>query len=371
MVYSKIIDAFREEINEYRDFIIQKYAKSRDKNHWNCICSAMDWMTVASRYIDNKKHYSENIDDMSMEIYLYISAVDIIWEAIKQLHRVIANPNTVPFSDDSQIFKDERLSIDDNEHFKHIRAAFGAHPVNLNDDVKRFASWPTSDVHHEYDLAVYLYSSDKTKEDIVFGIKYQQLKAFLDIRVNYLENLLGEIKGQYKNYNTEMRKRKIEVSENPLEMLNILKLEANERFNNDYYDVMISKLIGFYTTNITAKENYGPIEAFKSELLKIIEEIHYNLQNMRCKELKTDFTGQHSWCPKGLSYSYSKLAEQVVGHGYRPLYGEGKILEFMKTHLTINENMSSQELYLLANVSFFLHHKKLRGSECSMFGRRR
>lgn len=199
MIYSEIVDRFRKKVNEYNDEIHEKYSDIGGKDLWGCICSAMDWMNVATRYIDYKIQYSDNIDILCMEAYTHISAIDLIWEAIIQLHRVFIDKKTIPFSGDNHVFRDDRLSKDDNEYFKHIRAVFGAHPVNLNDDTKRFAAWPTIDVYRDYDFAVTMYSIDVGKDYIVFGFRFKELEQFLDTRMEYLDVITKQIDKQFGN----------------------------------------------------------------------------------------------------------------------------------------------------------------------------
>ena len=44
------INEFRDEVNSDK-FVLSKYKMVNGKNQWGCICSAMDWITVAIEYI--------------------------------------------------------------------------------------------------------------------------------------------------------------------------------------------------------------------------------------------------------------------------------------------------------------------------------
>lgn len=82
-----LINEFRGVVNE-NNFTYFRYSNYRDKNQWNCICSAMDWITVAVEHLaDYPRKRTGNLG--SIEMYSYISSVDIIVEAVQQLHRVI------------------------------------------------------------------------------------------------------------------------------------------------------------------------------------------------------------------------------------------------------------------------------------------
>jgi len=77
----------------------------------------MDWITVAVTNINDMKKDNSNIDIQSMQIYSYISSIDIISEAITQLYRVIVNKKTIPFKGEKSIFTDNSLFKDDNDYF--------------------------------------------------------------------------------------------------------------------------------------------------------------------------------------------------------------------------------------------------------------
>ena len=83
----------------------------------------------------------------SIEMYSFISCIDLIVEAIEQLHRVIFDTRKAVFQDDSDIFLGNDFKQNDRRYFKTIRSCFDAHPVNLDDPMdehsktKYYASW--------------------------------------------------------------------------------------------------------------------------------------------------------------------------------------------------------------------------------------
>jgi len=144
------IDRFRDIVND-KNFIYEKYKMQDGKNLWNCICSAMDWISVATTYLEScpVPKIVDNHDLSSINVYTYISCVDMIFEAIGQLYHILINSNRkqLPFDGDKTCFSDILFCQDDNKYFKLIRACFGAHSVNLEDyftgthKERRFASW--------------------------------------------------------------------------------------------------------------------------------------------------------------------------------------------------------------------------------------
>ncbi|MGG3737515.1 hypothetical protein [Aeribacillus pallidus] len=53
-INSDLIDEFRNKVNE-EPFFREKYRNVNGKNYWNIICSAMDWISVASEGLPSIK----------------------------------------------------------------------------------------------------------------------------------------------------------------------------------------------------------------------------------------------------------------------------------------------------------------------------
>lgn len=356
--YYEIIGDFRDQINEDVDFIILKYSNKENKNLWNCICSSMDWITVACDYLNSLRIDHNNLNHMSMQLYSYLSAIDIIWEAILQLHRVIINKKTIPFTGRTDIFNDKRLSKDDNEFFKQIRAAFGAHPVNMNDDIKRFASWTTTGIYDEYDYAVILYSSETDEEDIIFGFQFEQIETFLKQRIAYLEVILLELKKQKKMHNMHYRKVPIQQHDDIIKQLEILKNENSIRFNNDYYENIINSLLLIFKTNITDKSNYRLVNQYKKALLIKIGEITRVFKNMQETELKI-FNLIHPQLPKDniFHYEYSKICENIYSNHRKRIISISSIIKYLEHDICFNYS-SEDELLVLVKAGLYNSNKK-------------
>lgn len=84
----KKITAFRQLVNDNNRFVLKAYANKQGKNQWNLICSSMDWISVAIRNLHCFPALDSNIDVRVMQIYSLISSIDIVNEAVMQLHRV-------------------------------------------------------------------------------------------------------------------------------------------------------------------------------------------------------------------------------------------------------------------------------------------
>ncbi|RLA84416.1 MAG: hypothetical protein DRG78_01460 [Epsilonproteobacteria bacterium] len=302
---TELITKFNEKINSNSYFVLHKYRDIENKNKWSIICSCMDWISVALTNVNNIKEDNLDINRKSMQVFSYISSIDIIYEAINQLHRVIVDENSIPFKNNVTIFTNNTLDKDDNEYFKHIRSIFGAHPVNIKDENgKLFASWPYDSHTKDYDLQVSLYSNNVGQNDITFGIKFSELHEFLYQRYTYLNTIIDNIDIQYDKYIAQKKSQLIEKNENITQQLEILQHEAKDRLNNEYYTSTIDDLLQLFDTNDLLEDN---IESqYRKELTKVIDEIFRNLQEMNIVDLSTHNIIYPDYSPS-LTYEISKL----------------------------------------------------------------
>ncbi len=355
MINVDLIRKFRGAVNA-NDFVLFKYKNNQDRNHWNCICSAMDWITVAIEYISETHHRREN----SIEVFAYISSIDIIIKAVQQLYRVLCNTKNTLFAEDKDIFVDNQFGQKDLEYFKTIRACFGAHPVNLdepsdshNKSKRRFASW-SGNGFGKGDYSVILYSNQPDGDHICLDINFQQLNAFLIKYYSYLETLINEIERQYNDFRLKMISRKFICEGTPLERLAILKKECALRLNNDYYRTTIDELCLLYKTPISCDNNVEMVVQYKSALTKLIDEINDNLQNMKICNLEYDsiLDPQPVCLRNGWGYWYEKLSHYIFGSGYPPQIWLKNIEEIFKEHFVF-EYESYNELYLLVKAALY------------------
>ena len=188
MILDKVLkDEFRELVNK-EFFVLHVYVNEDEKNKWNCICSAMDWIDVSVDFINSPDSFQRNklnINIDCMYFYTLISSIDILWEAIQQLNRVFFKNNQIPFKGERSCFMNRAFNEDDNKYFKTIRSCFGAHPINLDDPnmtnnkkLKRYASWPYSGIAAQSDYEVRLYSNQLNEGDIIFGVNVNEIINF-------------------------------------------------------------------------------------------------------------------------------------------------------------------------------------------------
>ncbi|MBU3130559.1 hypothetical protein [Clostridium tagluense] len=355
MIDRGLLSAFNKKVNGNSYFTLYSYRNKNEKNQWSCICSCMDWISVTMDYLINHKYDSENINIMSMQVYTYISSIDIIWQSIQQLHRVIIDVKSIPFKGELIIFSDNDICEDDNEYFKHIRAVFGAHPVNLKDRKGRwFASWPTTEVYTEYDFAVSLYSANTSDKSIVFGFRFSEIEEFLESRYGYLKLLIDELEKQYKTYCMKMTDKVIDYSEDVIEQLKILQVESKNRLDNDYYKYIIDELIIIFEAENTMIENKKVVKDYRNKLNDVIIELKNNLQQMKFEELKSNNIIEHNH-PQKIHYPLSKIYECLNGSDDNFMYSYYiKIIsEFLKEYTIIKEHMDKKEIFMLIKAGLY------------------
>lgn len=356
MLDLKLIADFRNKVNDNLSWCFFKYRNNNNKNQWNCICSAMDWIEVSANYICSHDIFSLGIDQ-GIELYAFLSSVDIIVEAVEQLHRVIFAENKKIFADDNNCFPDNPFGQNDRVYFKELRACFGAHPVRLDDpeepgnkSAKRFASWPSRIGNG--DFSVILYSNRVDGRNINLGIEFKQLVQFLNKYYSYLPVLTEALDLQYHNFCEEKKQERFTCFGTPLERLVILKGESKKRLNNDYYNRTIDSLIRVFQVPITNKQNFRLVQEYRNDLLPAIDEIYNNLQDMTIVDLKS--YDDDSYCdlplPSGWEHFVENLTDTMLGGGY-PVFVWLPSLKKIFEGQFVFEYRSLEELYVLVQAT--------------------
>ena len=341
------IEAFRDEVNKDK-FVLSTYKSVNGKNQWGCICSAMDWITVAIEYI---MHFHANNEDyiQSMEMYAYISSIDVVWEGIQQLHRVLfPNARKLPFAGEFKCFSHRIYeNKDDNTYFKEIRACFGAHPVNLQGEngERLYASWSGNFYGGGYSVILYSNSPEKPFKEM--SIYMHELNHFLEQRYNYLDVLKDQIQEQRNSFYLSMQQCKIQRSDNPMEQLRILEKEVHNRGECDYFEFLAKQLQLIFGTPITVKENKVMVERYRNRLIPLIEDLFQHVQNMDMSDIEDSVLfPRPASLPDGYSYWLEKIGNYISGAGYPPSYWEGQLKQIFAGKFVM-EYESYQELYVI------------------------
>ena len=361
-----IINRFREQVNS-NGFTYFWYRTRSELNHWNCICSAMDWITVAVEHIDSiTEEKAKNM--RSIDVFAYISSVDLIVESVQQLHRVVNKTTDLLFKDDAEVFAGNQFNQNDLRYFKTLRSCFGAHPVNLAEpgdmhrkEMRRFASW-SCNTWGNGTASVILYSNQHKEEHIFLSIDLQQILRFGLKYYNHLEFLEKCLETQYEEFVAIKRAETISAPTDPVEHLETLLHASKERLDNALYRSYIQELKLLLTTKITNAANADLVAAYRDDLRLLIDELHDHLQNMELTDFEYDYllNPLPKGMPNGWGYWYEKLSEYVFSGGYPPMIWEQEIIKLFEPYVRL-EYSSYEELFLLVQAA--LHRLQKRDAD--------
>ena len=360
MLDINLMHKFREAINDNNFFVLNQYKNKEGKNQWSIICSCADWIDVASDYLNNyESNNRKNIKIASIEVYSYISAVDLVCQAIDQLHRVFFGTKDTPYSKLKDVFDDQIFGYTDELYFKHLRAAFGAHPVNMsnmslskvNKKEQWYASWPTTGIYGEFDFSVRLYSLEPEKEDLILGIKINKINEYLQIRYNHLLKCIAEIERQYNSYIEEYKKIKIETNEDVLSQISILQFENEQRLSIDCIEYILDIIYRYFSTEFTRELNKNDIQAYSEEVMLVLVKIKSYLESMSFEDINLDIMSPR--VPEEIRYNMSKISGAFLSDNYEPIldYHLEKVISYISSFISINMDMSLEEKYFLIKIA--------------------
>lgn len=205
-----LIRKFRKEVND-GNLVFEHFVNVNGKNHWSCICSAMDWISMSVSSIDFDIDVPAlGADDLATwKTLLLLMQVASVKEAIVQLHRVFyPNEKTAYLKDDRTVWKTNDFGSTDDEYFEMLRACFGAHSVNLKDphnpngQLRYFASWPAS---ISSGFSVYLYPNDanmNANDWLIITLEIEKLQKYFELRYNHLNDMIKLIREMKRDRKT-------------------------------------------------------------------------------------------------------------------------------------------------------------------------
>ena len=364
----KLLASFLSTIGE-NDLIYFLYRNQNGKNKWNIIRSAIDWISVSVDGIHSctQSLNLNNSNEASLKMINLVIYVDILWEAIQQLHRVVFNTGAIPFKMEKTIFKKNKLVNSDNNYFKTIRACFAAHPVDLKDyftsskkEERRYASW-SGQIGRSSDFSVILYSNIVGEEDIWFNLDIDELVQFAERNYNYLKTLQKELERQKIEYKNKYKAIEIRKSDSAEKQIDILIDESFKRFDNDCCKYRLDELKMIFSTSIQNPNNLILVEQYRNYRKDEINIIFKALQNMDLDILnESPYDDRH--IPSSCHYPFSKLSDAVHGSSL-PYWAD---IETFKSHIgdiaQLDEVSSLTELYIVVLASFYSKSRDIQNN---------
>lgn len=345
-------------------FLCPQYCNIDDRNRWNCICSAMDWIDVGMSSIDDAltEFRQANALQKSMKFFYYVVCIDVVWEAIKQLHRVFINRRTIPFQDTHRWFANNQFNQDDNTYFKTIRACFGAHSVNLQDipgHKQMFASWSYS-FNSKDSISIILYTNMPDQKDVHLSVDIAQLHNFFKERYEYIQKIIETIDAIDDNYYDTFRQTPIKACDDPVEQISVLMEENKKRLESEDIELRLKEIKSFLQVRFICPENKAKLERFREQLIQGITEIKNALQSVNTDLLQISNVLSPRNRPREnmWGYEFASLYETVfVGH--HKLFFPERIIEPLKDYLVF-EYTSYEELYWLVVIALNLAQDDLK-----------
>lgn len=350
---------------EHQDDILLMLDKKYPKDKWSILCAVMHWFGVVIPYLDSSdilKNYTP--DNNWGNVYLYISAVDIVTKGINDLYKFITGDDNHIFKGDNDVFCADE---DDNDYFQNIRAIFGAHPTDLKGNGDYIVStYPTpydkrigalmGEVK-DWDYYTLLWSRKKsdTLEQLPFGFSFKKVDSYLDKNISYLDDFYTEILNKIKSFKEEISTKPIPLVDDNIEQLNIIKKKNIERLNGRYnYEIDI--LIKLMDVKITDCFNVKIYSTFRKEIEIIIPKL---LDAVQHPDKYPDIDFVNSLIDVDNTdfdlYQYSKLMEFECNEdltSYLINYFKDKITPF-------NGNVESlKELYCLVKACNYFKSKE-------------
>ena len=367
----KKLNGLSEFINgEYQDDILLVLDKKYQDDKWNIICSAVHWFRTVEKYLNSENLLKEDKEDNNWgEVYLFITAVDIVINGINDIDKILKNnENSKLFYDCHDVFKNPEKN--DWNHFKNIRAVFGAHPTNLNGNKEYIVStYPTpynsiadrlSGNVKKWDYYTLLWKKEKSKslEQLSFGFNFEEIEIYLDKCINYLDTIYKDFLDMINNYKKEISKEKIERVDSPIKQLNILLKEDKRRLNNRY-EFILKDLKTLLNTKITDKANRKIYQKYRKVLLKQIPCLYNVIQHPEkfdnINEIENVLDSKVEYFTKSSSYCYTKLYEY-----WNNIDKEKILIKHFKNKIKpFNNNISNiKELYCLVKAYNYLKYKE-------------
>jgi hypothetical protein len=363
---TNLIDEFRDKVNE-RIFFQEKLKNVDGKNHWNILCSAMDWITVTCEGLPEIQLNSDGFGPNSIDtlnLMQFIIAVDVLVESIKQIYRVLDGSNNYPLSESKEVFNHKQLT--DDIYFKHIRAVFSTHPINLNslDGVKRqdgerfYGSWVArhgininEPQDKPYDYYVLLYSNNPDKDETYqLGIRIDEINEYATLRFQLLESLISKVDLLIDKHIAKYRISPIPNIDNVLEQLKVLLNESQKRLGQyNGYAGTINYLIDLNSIQIEKFEfdDYftNIFNEYKEHMALEIPKIREELQEMNFDNYRT----RMMW--KGYEfqkiYDYLNDGVHPVGKEYfNGMIAKGKLPKKLATLNDFRLNRMMLDAYL-------------------------
>ena len=187
------------------------------------------------------------------------------------------------------------------------------------------------------------------------------MHAYVSKYYQYLDIITEEISKQYRNFLSEKKRETIERKTDILDQVKLLKIENKKRNDNDYYGYCLDLIDRMLSAKCTHEENEAPFNEYKLQLVKVVDEIYQNLQNMKFSDLITASI-LDSPRPMKKHYDYEKLFNYINGEDdgftyYMFPHHYERVFDDLSGVKKLDVNSDKDELLLLINAGLYFANK--------------
>lgn len=400
----RVSEDFRETVNEYLDFSINKtYNNNEQENAWNSICAIMDRIDDLVIYLNEKKLNNGKWKRCAFDFFEFIEQAAVLIECIDEAYKIYGieppKSNNIfkhkTFNEDyieQARKKMKKLKTSDNDYFGYIRALSSVHPSKTNKhiefqlanlEVSPFVVW--KDKIHSL--------GSRCDGEIVMVTYSNGSEYFLTNKSIFINEVFNFIKFKYYSLNYLSKSIK-KYNERNIKILRDTKLKKNEEFDNysDYLDYLIEeskKRCPNLEDDIKEVKSIlkctGFINENEAKYTKYCNSLKYAMK-ITCRQLQNmDFKG-NSICDNllsnlllgkiyvekqdgcGYSYYQSKILYLKDCYPDDNYYGRicyKELLPIFSKYVNISENdlcnYTSNDLYILSQVATYFHELENKG----------
>ncbi|MCT4634048.1 MAG: hypothetical protein N4A76_15170 [Firmicutes bacterium] len=375
----KIIELASDEKNEFQ-YVVGDYNDfniANEKLH-----SMAQWLNLFLKEYkdyDIEKMKLLEIDNKTIEFIKYISVCNGIIDICDGISLIsVKYFNSSPEQNQYKYFMktreinknhDELFSFikkTDKEYFKHIRAAFGQHPTNLNypKQVRGFASWTFhNNKVHDYGSDLYVniyYDSQKNSWGEKFHLYFCEIKNYVDYQIDMIERIIDYINESIlrKRHNMCKPIEGWKQQEKVYDKLILLKKEAKTRYvtNQSHYIVDAIDTLKTMIKDVESSNFISYYSEYIIEISKVVDELY--LMVSKCEQ--NDLVVYRKFMLRlmsaiGKHYYVEKVSMYLIGYEQEYMIFEN-VVNRICDKLEVKECSSLSKFYFYL---FVLHEKKI------------
>lgn len=372
-INSDNIELFRSIINNELSLLRNQLMNYRGKDLWSVVCSAMDWVETSTHWLSYRYAPELHNDPYcdSMNVIFYIAAVDMLYEGVSQLHRVVFGElcnktNSKLLEDRKGIFSNIYCCKDDVSFFKQIRAIFGEHSVNLNlkellyppeerkkhDKERWFASWSYS-ANKGIPTEVFIYSNKPGVRAIPFSINLSEIELFAVETNSYILQIVDKARKIENNLKEKFKKEEWPSfkKDDYKKHIGFLLNENDRRIGSDRYRNLLYELRIILQSDL----DNAIVKELKREAYEMLTELNWAIHSLQDLDeiVSTERLVIQQRLPYTVSKAYTSLAVNVVEKIEDMDYyiWKDELEAYVAPIVKIDDDMTIEDRYVIVTAS--------------------